>query len=36
VPFWEFVKTSVENEPLTPKWTEAGLSEELLRMFQMK
>lgn len=31
--FWEFVKTSVENEPPRPKWNEAGFDEELPRMF---
>lgn len=36
VTFWEFVKTSVENEPLSPTCNEAGLKEELLKMFQVK
>lgn len=36
VTFWEFVKTSVENEPLNPSQSEAENTEELLRMFQMK
>lgn len=36
VTFWEFVKTSVENETLSPQWNEKGFNEKLLRMSQMK